>query len=167
MLSSELALGWTGCRLAIGKPLMGLFGNAIQGTVFPFKSSRAQTLPFAGEESVSVSCEILSVVYKRTFRNLMLVTRRSGRGCSGSPYCKSPGRRKKFGCLCSSKATTWELWWPAVTLQGYALTWIFGKSQLWHKRALWEKLPDSQSRVLTESCFNRNLSFYLCVDKAA
>lgn len=51
---------------------MGLFGNAIQGTVFPFKSSRAQTLPFAGEESVSVSCEILSVVYKRTFRNLML-----------------------------------------------------------------------------------------------
>lgn len=27
---------------------MGLFGNAIQGTVFPFKSSRAQTVPFAG-----------------------------------------------------------------------------------------------------------------------
>lgn len=29
---------------------------------------------------------------------------------------KALGGGTKVGCLCSSKATTWELWWPAVTL---------------------------------------------------
>lgn len=35
---------------------------------------------------------------------------------------KAQGGGKKFGCLCSSKAMTWEFWWPAVTLQGHTLT---------------------------------------------